>query len=513
MTLPSTTSLPRRSLAATASTTWVYIRHELLYLTFALMEIALLTPVALVILGWARYWPPGLVTLWLLLLMLIPLNLIRLMGLLQLDNRRQRWIMFSALLLAVLFSWRVLLYPSNGLLDFGWLRQFAGSLAEGGNLLWTRDLSVFLLIITVWWRGIRLAGRTPEINNTGLRLRLGGLVFLPIIVWFSSLYLDFSVVPFVLLFFMAGLTTVALVRAEQIEQEQKGTSSTLNARWFAIVAAAAGLIVVSSGILAGFISGQSLFIVLDWLAPLWRAFQFAAIVAGTVILKLTSPLLSGFALLVQILSIILGRLLGLLSGGLRESGILENLAPPITITPTETVDVAGVGLGDRLLVTILMLGLIALVSLALAQAYRRATVAARESARSQPIPTDMDGEKPGLGRRLFERLGLTRRWRAAASIKRIYKQMCEVAAASGFPRLETETPYEYLPTLAKVWPDHTHESRLITEAFILVRYGEVPETDDELAQIKHAWASLEAAEPVRQVMADEDPRPTLAKRD
>lgn len=512
MTLPPPVPLPRRTPVVPHSTIWVHLRQELLYLSFALMEIALVTPVALVIMGWARYWPPGLVSVWLLLVMFLPLNLNRLMSLLHFETNRQRWIMFFALLLMAILSWRMMLYPSNGLLDFGWLRQFTGSLAEGGNLLWTRDLSLFLLTTVMWWRGIRLAGRTPEINNTGLRLRLGSLIILPLIIWFSSLYLDFSIVPYVLLFFMAGLITVALVRAEQIEQEQTGTSSTLNARWLGVVAAAAGLIVLLSGIIAAFISGESLFVVLEWLSPLWRALQFGALVAGTVILTLASPILNVFAWLVQVLGILMAGLLGLISGGLRDAGILENLAPPITITPTETVEVSGVGIGDRLFVTVAMLALIALVSLALAQAYRRATVASREGTLSQPAREDVEADKPGFGRRLLERLGLARQWRAAASVKRIYQQMCAVAAANGFPRLEVETPYEYLPTLSQVWPEHASESRLITEAFVLVRYGEVPETKEELDRIKQAWARLEATEPVRQTAANDD-MPTLAKRE
>jgi len=512
MTLPPPVTSPRRALVAPVNTAWAYLRHELLFLCFALMEVSLITPVAMVIMGWARYWPPWLVTLWLLILMLLPLNLIRLMSLLQVDTKQQRWIMFFALLMTVIVSWRVLLYPANGFLDLSWIRQFTGSLAEGGNLLWTRDLSLFICTLVVWWRGIRLAGRTPEINNTGLRLRLGGLIFLPLIIWFSSLYLDHSIVPFVLLFFFAGLNAVALVRAEQIEQEQRGTAATLNAWWFAVVAAVAAIIPILGGAISAFISGESLFLVISWLSPLWRAIQFGALVGGTVFLKLTSPLLNVFAFFVQWLSVGLSRLIVMLSRGLRETDILEGLALPITITTVETVDATGGGFGDRLLVTFFMLVMIAAVSLTLVQAYRRAMFAARESTRGQPNQTDTDEEKPGLGRRLLERLGLTRQWRVAASIKRIYKQMCELAAAYGFPRLESETPYEYLLTLAEIWPNHIQDFTLITEAFVLARYGEVPETQAEFDRIRQAWNRLEETEPARQA-TDSETMPILAKRE
>ncbi|MEZ4516989.1 MAG: hypothetical protein R3C44_09190 [Chloroflexota bacterium] len=54
--------------------------------------------------------------------------------------------------------------------------------------------------------------------------------------------------------------------------------------------------------------------------------------------------------------------------------------------------------------------------------------------------------------RLLQRLGIFQQWRAAASIRRIAESMCREAAAAGYPRLEAETPYEYLKTLAQTRP-------------------------------------------------------------
>ncbi len=103
-----------------------------------------------------------------------------------------------------------------------------------------------------------------------------------------------------------------------------------------------------------------------------------------------------------------------------------------------------------------MIALLVLIALALARTYQKATFAARDSERSRAM-TEGDDET-GLGRRVLERLGLLRQWRAAASVRRIYKQMCRTAGAAGYPRLGTETPYEYLPTLTRVW---VHNAPLI----------------------------------------------------
>lgn len=498
----------RRGLAAPASTAWGYVRHELLFLCFALMEIALLTPVLRVILGWAYYWPAYQIALWLLLVMLLPLNLIRLMSLLHFEVKRQRQFLIGALLLTIVLSWRLLLYTAASPFDLSWLGQFTQSLGEGSNLLWTRDVSVFLVSAFIWWRGIRLAIRYPEINNVGLRLRLGGLIFLPLIVWFSNSFLETSIVPFIVLFFLASLTAVSLVRAENIEEDRSGTAATLNTRWFVVVFGAALAVVLGGGVLGALIAGDSLFIVMAWLSPLWRALQFGATVTGVTLINLASPALEVFALLVQFLAGILAGILGLLSDGLRQTGILENLAPPVIPTPTATVDVAGSQITGKALTIFIMLGLVALVTLTLARTYRQAIFAARASERSRTIEGDED--KPGLGRRVLERLGLFRQWRAAASIRRFYRLMCQAAASAGFPRLGVETPYEYLATLARVWPEHTAESGLITEAFVQVRYGEVPETAEELEVIRSAWQRLDSVEPYRRPVVAEQ-GPTLQK--
>lgn len=501
----------QRGLVAPAATSWSYVRHELLYISFAVMEVALLTPIVMVILGWARFWPASLVALWLLLLMLLPLNIVRLMSLLDITVQRQRWVLMLALLLIVLFSWRSLLYTPQGLFDFQWLQQFARNLGEAGNLVWARDLSIFLITLIVWWRGIRLAGRRPEINNAGLRLRLGGLLLAPLVIWFSSGFLPVSVVPFILLFFLAALTTVALVRAENVEQEQRGTAATLNIRWFGIVATAAAAIVLIGGVLATAITGNRLDTVLTWLSPLWRALHFGATIVGAVLLQLTNPALEVLAVIVQWIGRILVLVLGQVSSALRAANLLPDLETPEFPTPTPTPDSGLSALVDKSAGVLIMLGLIVLVGLALARVYQRATFAARQSDRSRS-PAEAADDEPGLGRRLLERLGLLRQWRTAASIRRIYRLMCRAAAAAGYPRLEIETPYEYLPTLAKVWPGYHVEAERITEAFVRVRYGEVPETEEEIETLRRAWRLLEAAEP-RRSEATPDSLPHLAKRE
>lgn len=502
---------PKPLVPPAAASAWGVVRQELLTLCYALQEIALLTPFALIILGWARYWPPGLVLLWLLLLMLLPFNLARVMSLLQWERGRQRRVMFVALLLITLLSWRLLLYAPRPTLDLSWLGQFGANLAEAGNLLWMRDLSVFLLTVVVWWRGVRLVSRGPDINRIGLRLRVGGLLILPFVVWFANSFLDFSVVPFILLFFLASLTAVALVRAEQLEQDQTGQASNLDWRWFLAVFATALGVTLTGALLAAFISGDSLYDVLSWLSPLWRALQFGGTVVLLTLYTVFEPALNVLAVGVGFLGQILAWVFGAMSAGLSQITGTDPLAPPAIPTPAGTPTIALPPAADKAIVTVMMIGLLLLVALALAGLYRQAGSAVRRSQRSEQIETDEEAP-PGVGGRLLDRLGLFRGRRAAASIRRIYQQMCRAAASAGFPRPEAETPYEYLRTLRQVWPEGTADSLLITEAYVRVRYGELPETRADLDAIRAAWRRLEAVEPHQRAIQDET-KPTLVKRE
>jgi hypothetical protein len=71
--------------------------------------------------------------------------------------------------------------------------------------------------------------------------------------------------------------------------------------------------------------------------------------------------------------------------------------------------------------------------------------------------------------------------------------MARLAAAQGYPRTPSETPYQYLPSLVRAFPNGEAQTRRITEAYVGVHYGELPETPEDLAAIRAAWAELRAS--------------------
>ena len=82
---------------------------------------------------------------------------------------------------------------------------------------------------------------------------------------------------------------------------------------------------------------------------------------------------------------------------------------------------------------------------------------------------------------------------AAVSIRKIYANMTRLAEKQGFPRQPAQTPYEYLPALALAFPDRQAEATAITEAYVNVHYGEVPENLRELQRIRECWQQIHSS--------------------
>lgn len=478
---------------------WTILKQELLYISWALMQVALIAPIAIFIMEWARFWPTFQVTLWLLLLMLLPFNLGRFLSAFQVSKSWQLRIIFASLIGTFLITWKFLLFPTISIFDFGWFAQLTSNFAVSGSELWTKILIIFVLLIFTWWRGLSLINFKADIQRVGLMLRAGILFLIPLSLLPYQKSGFFSVMPFVLLFILSGLTAISLIRAEQVEKDRSGYSASLSPRWVITIFLTSLLIVSFSGLAALIVSGEISDVVGQWFSPLRMAIIFAAAVALSTVFYLSTPLFFVFGQLLVLLTNLFSAIFTNISERL-EFSLPSNLGGLGELLPSseEAVETTGFAIPDvvsRLLILAVMLAIIILVSSALTRRFRNAAFASRE----ENFLSDGDIEKlesPSLGQRLLERLGFVQRWRTAASVRNIYRQMCRAAGSVGYPRAETETPFEYLKTLSEVWPNGQEESRLITEAFVRIRYGEIPETDAELQTIHKAWQKLEQTKPI-----------------
>jgi hypothetical protein len=512
LTVDRDTLSPRYEMLLTA---WGHGQHELLYLSWAMMDVALLTPFLMGIMSWARYWPPGIVLLWLLILMLFAFNLTRLMSAIQLPPQHQQTVMALTLFLIVIVTLPTFFHENNSIFSFAWVRELMTAINEEGNSVWLRDVLVFGTIVLVWARGLQLARREYGINRAGLRLRVGGLILAPLVIWLANTSLLWDSSPYILLFFLAGLTAVALIRAEEIEKDQRGQALALNPRWLTAVLLASLLTILTAGTAAIIISGESANSIIGWLSPVWNGLRLTGAVALTTLLFLLVPLLELVDLLSNFLNRVLtavvpwiqaqwaylGKVLGKFFIGSRTP--LEQLEGQGGSGPLETrlifEGIEGLGFelsrNVQIIIVLLAVALILLVALLVSRLYRATTMATQMGSHIRTHGDD-DLEEAGFLQRLLGRLGLLRDWQTAVSIRRIYRKMLRAADANGYPRLDAETPYEFLKTLAKVWPENRQETRLITTAYVKIRYGELPETEQELKDIKNAWRTLEQTRPV-----------------
>ncbi|HID51338.1 MAG TPA: DUF4129 domain-containing protein [Anaerolineae bacterium] len=456
---------------------WAYVQHELIYLTWATMDVSLLVPLMMAIMLWARLWPPGLVLLLTLSIMLFSFNLTRLMGALGLPPGRQQIVTAVTLLLVILFSLGTLVHSGSVPL-----------FRDNGGLL-IQDSILFVVIVLLWVRGIQLAKRGYSIQRAGLRLRIGGLILAPLLIIFSK-QLWWDVTPFIMLFFLAGFTAVALIRAEEAEQDQSGQIVVLQPRWFVVVFAAALLVVLLATILALLLSGTPAAALAGGLGALVQAFQLTLTVSLFSLVYLLSPLMLLTQFFFEAIAILF-----------RERGLnLPNpnqlFRPFPQVRPDEPlVFDTGAEANWQIILILLGLAVILLAALLIRRSYRQGSLAERDAMRADGLAAADDVAAEGLARRLLSKLGLWRQWRTAVSIRRIYRHMLKAAAVSGYPRPQAQTPYEYLPTLAQVWPEHRQDTEFITNAYVKVRYGEIPEDKAEIEAIKAAWQRLESTPP------------------
>jgi hypothetical protein len=80
----------------------------------------------------------------------------------------------------------------------------------------------------------------------------------------------------------------------------------------------------------------------------------------------------------------------------------------------------------------------------------------------------------------------------ALTIRRIYASTVRQAASRGYPRPAARTPYEHLATLQQAIPGCEAELVQITEAYVGVHFGELPENPDALAEIRAAFERVKS---------------------
>lgn len=460
--------------------------RELPIWVWALADVSLVVPLFLVIMPWSRQWPVWALTMLALGLILLPFNLARLMTLWHIPLERQRRWMGIGLVATLLLTLRQLLFNPSSLLDLTWLVDLLDHLTIAGYPYWARDFGIIGLVLYTWWRGISLPDRSFSMNWIGLQFRLRALILAPLIIVFGSRRLISDITPFIILFGITHLVMIALSRAEEVQKHETGLAFYMTPRWLAVVVAASAAVVGSSWFIATTAGAD---IVAQ--GPQEGALLVVYTVFFTFI-YLIAPIL--FPIL-EFLTTFLTRLFAPLAALLAQFATGENPAeqPQFEQGPIEEAT----GLVAQLATYVPALVFLAILAGIIA------VVLWWYSQMMQDDEVDLNREQIGLDGRLVSgekttslwdrlRRGLPgfRQWRAARSIRRIYYQMVYAAEHRGVSRLPAQTPYEFLPDLSEIWPDGQTDTELITQAYVRIRYGQLPENPAELQAIVQAWNRL-----------------------
>jgi hypothetical protein len=477
-------------------------RKEALYVTLVAAEMCWFTPWFSMISRPAVASTTCGTALTLGILVLAVVYFSRILDRLQLDLLYQRVILIVTVVITTALIMRFLLYPSYSLFDFGWLGEAGESLLTFYSL--PPEVGVSALVLFLWWRGISIGQRNVTFQGVAFSFRLGVLLLvfsvplLSILAAYDSTVLVLSSAEvFILPFFFFSLLAVALARVEEVNRAKGGVGAPFNFTWLAILLGSIAAVLVTAWLISRVYSIEGFSQILRWLRPVFDPLLRVVEYILILLFKLLTPLLEWLARIFQ--------------------GAFETLAqniegieipqplPPQDLQSAKPIKPPRLLMDALRYVCLGLIGVGILVGLALGLRRRldrqRRGSETRESLWSSAALGDgmLNSLRNGWGRLkdiagLVGRFGPGMRLYAAVSIRKIYANMARLAERQGFPRQPAQTPYEYLPALGLAFPDCQAEATAITEAYVNVHYGEVPESLRDLQRIRECWQQIQERE-------------------
>ena len=465
------------------------IRRELVFLALGTMESCIVAPLLAGLISWITpLQPPPLLTMGIFLGALLAVHYIARASLqFPLHPLLRYGLLGVGMLASGLLLAHQLLHAQTNLWDPAWLVGAFRDLQADDVL--SLDVIVFLLALFVWWRGLVLAQRRLE-SDTAVSCFRSGLVMMAVTTMVSGFLLPSPPYQFVFAFFFVSLLGVALARAEEVGHQYGGSQSPFGLGWLAMVMVASlGILLLAAGV-ATLLTGEN---VSRFLGPIWEVQRVVFTLLAYVLLYAMSWVGNS---IIEFLEGIFGEL-DLLRGigrALTPPGQgLEGESGESPFTPEQLAVAKAVGVIFGVLLLLL------LMTLSLRRLRARAGRHKDEDRESVWEEVNLRRSLRDLwedGRRrlggMADALGRSRLGQifAALTIRRIYAHLGALAEELDYPRALHETPYEYQPTLEQAFPDNCEDVARITEAYVAVHYGEVPDQLADLEKIRTAWERI-----------------------
>jgi len=366
------------------------------------------------------------------------------------------------------------LYPGRP--PGGVLADLAVRILRAESLV-TPDIVMMALTIAAWWLGLSNARRWFDVAAMRRVLQAGIVTWLLFII-FNVIQSHESPTPFIAGYLFCMLMGLALARSEELASRRLVSRAPFGPAWF-LASIAAALALVAAGALAWLVGVPAALAVFWGILGILIRLIFVVVVLFGIVVGLFQRVDPNVP--APETTIVPGREPFL--------GVGESLSAEQMTQVVQTVSTVVFGLLFVLIVVLL---------LRFSQRFRRAQHAlglrAVEEDRLRPGTAGAAGAgSDRLVRRWLNRLrGGPSRWLTELTIRRIYAQTTALGAACSVPRPTYATPYEYLPTLVRLFAGSENELRLITDAYVRAHYGQLPDTPERLNEVRDAFQRVRA---------------------
>jgi type IV secretory pathway VirB2 component (pilin) len=386
-------------------------------------------------------------------------------------------------LLSALVAIRLHVYAGRPAWNLSWVADMVEALFNLLNVL-PPDLLVLILAMVAWWRGIVASRQEADIQAVWYRFRLGvlGLLVYLILAAFGP---PPEVTGLLFAFFFFGLMSIALARI--LELGGIHSSSMGSRQWVSVLAGAVLGSLALALLISLIFSQQTVRTVLGWFRPLVRLVERLLWILVSALVYLAWPLFEMFLNWARTVS---PDQLSFLT-----SPLMSPLATPEEIAEQAQRQGLGPVCNTIAVVLIVVVGLL-LVSLAIRRLAARRDGENQDERESLWSSGDLVNDlKDGLRRTLEQLRNLGRRdarkHRSAETIRKMYASVVDLAEEAGYPRDLAETPYEHREILYQAFPGGRAAVDAITEAYVRVHYGEVPDTREEMGQLRRHYRELQ----------------------
>lgn len=345
------------------------------------------------------------------------------------------------------------------------------------------------IVLWLWLRGITVGKSFLTATGVSMRMRFGILVFF-MLALLSPRVLQEDLLLIVPLFFTTSLMATALIRAATLKIEEHNARQRFGRSWLGFLVAVVTLLNLTAFIFALIMGEIDRDNVLD-------VFKLLLVGFLTLIFIVAAPFLFIMELLFGDLEIEnLPQEIPSFSGNRPSENAEDGDRVEWWDTAVQIFETLSTAIGILFLVGIFTIILIFWISFLLNRENLSFDDHDAENADRREIMGGLRKLLANRFRKLTDTLraagqfGFGRDLFHALTIRWAYSRMEHIAKKRGFPRDTSQTPYEYRKLLAQAYPGGDIEIRTITEAYVKVRYGELPEDNNELSAVRDALTRL-----------------------